>query len=326
MKLELRRSFGLLLKVTILIILFWVIYRHVFQEENLDDILSGFQQAWQNGNRTYLFFALLLMPINWSLEAQKWRVLVKPVESVSFFKALKAIFAGISLSLFTPNRIGEFAGRVLFLDPENKLRGIGLTLLGSLGQYAMTFGISIWGFYLFMTQFYEPAWSRAYLIVLAAVGVPVVLLSFYFKSDWIQDLLLKKLKFRRLEKYINPLESLSVKGLGVVLLYSALRYIVFTTQYILLIKVFGIEITWETGFILVSSIFFAQTVLPTLEFLGLLIKGELALFFLAYVTDLDLSVLAVAFAIWLINLVMPALLGSLFLWGVNLQTESKNEA
>ena len=177
---------------------------------------------------------------------------------------------------------------------------------------------------MFLNRYYETSFSTAY-VVLAAVIIPILLLSFYFKSDWIQDLLLKKLKFRRLEKYINPLDLLSVKELGIALLYSALRYVVFTTQYILLIKVFGIEITWEIGFILVSSIFFAQTVLPTLEFLGLLIKGELALFFLAYVTDLDLSILAAAFAIWIINLLIPALLGSLFLMGVNLDTEFENE-
>lgn len=324
MKSGLRRSIGLLLKVTILVILLWVIYQHVFQEENLEDILNGFSAAWKNGNRSFLFLALILMPVSWSLEAQKWRVLVKPVERVPFIIALKAIFAGVSLSLFTPNRVGEFAGRVLFLRPENKLRSIGLTLLGSLGQYAVTFGISIWGFYLFLNRYYESSVSTAY-VVLAAILIPSLLLSFYFKSDWIQDLLLKKLKFRRLEKYINPLDLLSVKELGIALLYSALRYVVFTTQYILLIKVFGIEITWEIGFILVSSIFFAQTVLPTLEFLGLLIKGELALFFLAYVTDLDLSILAAAFAIWIINLLIPALLGSLFLMGVNLETEVENE-
>ncbi len=324
MKSGLRRSIGLLLKVTILVILLWVIYQHVFQEENLEDILNGFSAAWKNGNRSFLFLALILMPVSWSLEAQKWRVLVKPVERVPFIIALKAIFAGVSLSLFTPNRVGEFAGRVLFLRPENKLRSIGLTLLGSLGQYAVTFGISIWGFYLFLNRYYETSVSTAY-VVLAALLIPSLLLSFYFKSDWIQDLLLKKLKFRRLEKYINPLDLLSVKELGIALLYSALRYVVFTTQYILLIKVFGIEITWEIGFILVSSIFFAQTVLPTLEFLGLLIKGELALFFLAYVTDLDLSILAAAFAIWIINLLIPALLGSLFLMGVNLETEVENE-
>jgi hypothetical protein len=306
MKSELRRSFGLLLKVTILIILLWVIYKHVFQEENLSDIWKGFRDAWYNGNRLFLFLAFLLMPINWFLEARKWQVLVAPLERVKSTDAFKAVFSGISVSLFTPNRIGEFAGRVLYLLPENKLRGIGLTLLGSLGQYAVTFGISIWGFYLFMTRFYASQWSYANLLPILAFVVPVLLLS--------------------LAKYINPLDSLSVKELGLVLIYSALRYLVFTTQYILLIRVFGIDITWVTGFILVSSIFFAQTVLPTLDFLGLLIKGELALFFLAYVTDLDLSVLAVAFAIWFINLLIPALLGSIFLWGVNLQTENNNEA
>ena len=325
MKKKNSRSLGLLLKVTIFAFLLWTIYKHVFHEENLDQILDGFREALKSGNRSYLFIAIALMFVNWSLEALKWKVLVKSLERITFPKSLMAIFSGISLSLFTPNRIGEFGGRILYLESQNRYKGVGLTLLGSLGQYAVSFTIGAIGFMLFYRRFYEQTLNLDWLLVVGAVVIPALVFLIFFKRSLIQSIMLDKLKLRRLEAYINPIGDVPVKSLVAVLAYSAARHMVFTIQYILLINVFGIELSWGTGAILVSSIFFAQTVLPTLEFLGLFIKGELALFFLGYVTDLDLSILAAAFAIWILNLIIPAILGSLFLWLLDLGKFERDE-
>jgi uncharacterized membrane protein YbhN (UPF0104 family) len=55
---------------------------------------------------------IVLMFVNWSLEALKWKISVQSVQPVSFFRSLKAIFSGVSFSVTTPNRTGEYLGRV----------------------------------------------------------------------------------------------------------------------------------------------------------------------------------------------------------------------
>ena len=55
-----------------------------------------------------------------------------------FFRSLKAIFSGVSFSVTTPNRIGEYFGRMLYMNEGNRLKVISLTILGSLSQLIVT--------------------------------------------------------------------------------------------------------------------------------------------------------------------------------------------
>ena len=72
-----------------------------------------------NAERTvFLAAVLLLMPLNWMLEVRKWQVLSSNSVQLSFNDSLKAVLAGLNTGFITPNRIGEFAGRILFL-PDN---------------------------------------------------------------------------------------------------------------------------------------------------------------------------------------------------------------
>lgn len=309
---------GLALKLIIFVLLLISIYQHLLGEENLEEILSEFQKALTGGSAYLLPIIVLLMFANWGLEGMKWKLLMQPLAQLSILKSVKAVFSGIGVSLFTPNRIGEFAGRILYLDASVRLQAISLTLLGSLGQFAVSFTIGIWTFWAFCTWYYEETMNLAYALPVLGILVPAALLSLYFKRDLIERFLVKGLKMSRFEKYVKPISLLEVKGLKRVLFYSLLRYAIFTFQYLLLLKVFGVNIPWTIGIVLVSSIFFTQTMLPTVEFLGILLKGQIALFFLSYATDLDLSILAAAFLLWIVNLMFPALLGSLFLWGVEI--------
>ena len=85
------------------------------------------------------------MFVNWSLEALKWKISVQSVQPVSFFRSLKAIFSGVSFSVTTPNRTGEYFGRVLYMDEGNRLRVISLTILGSISQLLVTIFFGLLG-------------------------------------------------------------------------------------------------------------------------------------------------------------------------------------
>ena len=66
-------------------------------------------QAWK------LVLVILLMFVNWGIEAKKWQVLMSSIQKVSFLRAYRAIFSGQALAFNTVNRIGDFAGRAVFL-------------------------------------------------------------------------------------------------------------------------------------------------------------------------------------------------------------------
>lgn len=86
----------------------------------------------------YLLMAVLLMPLNWSLEAIKWRFSMQLVYPYTFLGALKAVLAGLSTGLITPNRLGNFIGRVQHLPPDLKTKGTLLTMFCNVAQFIIT--------------------------------------------------------------------------------------------------------------------------------------------------------------------------------------------
>ena len=66
----------------------------------------------------------LMMLLNWSLEALKWKELTKAYHKMSFSEAFRSVISGVSTSFITPNRIGDFIGKLSYL-PKGK-RKIGL--------------------------------------------------------------------------------------------------------------------------------------------------------------------------------------------------------
>mgnify|MGYP000657183173 CR=1 FL=1 len=78
------------------------------------------------------------MMIQWMAEAKKWQLLLKGIVFVPLSKAVKSIFSGIAFSIATPNRFGEFIGRVLHLPKEARLQGTTCTFIGNFAQLIVT--------------------------------------------------------------------------------------------------------------------------------------------------------------------------------------------
>src|SRR5215471_17068263 len=81
-----------------------------------------------------LFAVFVLMFINWSFEAQKWKLSVHSVQPLNFFKAFCAVLSGVSFSVTTPNRTGEYFGRMLYMEEGNRLKIISMTVVTSMSQ------------------------------------------------------------------------------------------------------------------------------------------------------------------------------------------------
>src|ERR1041384_5710121 len=113
------KNISLLLKTAIVVVTLFYIYNKLALKNDFRQLLSLIHLR---GFNIFLLSGVLLMLFNWLFEAIKWRLLINAQEHISIKKALKAILAGISISIFTPNRIGEFAGRIYYLDNADKLK------------------------------------------------------------------------------------------------------------------------------------------------------------------------------------------------------------
>lgn len=103
------------------------------------DQLVGRDPEW-----VLLGTVLVLMLINWGIEAVKWQRLVRSVDRLSFGRAFMATIAGTSVGLVTVNRTGDFLGRIL-LDTGCADQGSFVAALGSIAQFVVTIDLRLFG-------------------------------------------------------------------------------------------------------------------------------------------------------------------------------------
>jgi hypothetical protein len=265
------------------------------------------------------------MLVNWSLEALKWKVLVQHIENVSFVRAFKAILAGVSLAMNTPNRVGEYFGRIIYINEGNRMRAIPLTLIGSISQLIITVLFGCFGL-LFLSDALQHMpqlnvglsliWINA--TIYGSLGAVTVLILFYYR---LRDAMKVVEKIPFVSKYIffiEKLEEFRWKELTKVLVLSLFRYATFIVQYVLLLQVFDVHISiWQSCW-LTMVMFLALAVIPTIALAELGLRGQLSMHLFGLFSNNTLGIIFTATGIWLINLVVPALAGSLFILGVKL--------
>jgi len=310
------RWISLLIKVVIAAASLYYIYYKIFNRTSVTstDLLAGFRDF------SFFQFSLLfiLMLGNWLIECVKWKLIVDHIQKISMVKSLKAILVGITVSVFTPNRAGEFGGRVFFLEPENRIRGIVLTFLGNFAQLLITVIAGVLGL-LFYLQRFTPINSRenAYLFLLIVATVVIIisgLLLFYFNVSLVTRLLTGFKLNERIRNYFDQLEEYSFVQLTSVFVLSLFRYIIFTAQFYLLLHWFNVQVSFLQGIVMIALTFFAITAIPTITLTELGVRGSAALAFIGLLSDNNSGIIAASFALWLINIAIPAIAGSLFVF------------
>lgn len=270
------------------------------------------------------------MLVNWGIEAWKWQIQLAPLEKISFIKAFKSVLAGCSITMLTPNRMGEFGGRILYVKEENRLRAITLTILGSISQFLITVVMGTIG--LIMMKYFAGKDSDTFRLVPAvlsntvlftAIGLSIFTLLFYFRIGWLVHLM-ERVKFlSKPLKYVRLLEQFTGKQLLRIAILSFLRYMVFILQYMLLIHVMGVDIDFGLSFWLLTIFYLLMAMAPTIGFAELPVRATASVELFKLFSPNIVGIQAAALGIWLINLVLPAVIGSILILGVKISKDDE---
>ena len=257
--------------------------------------------------------ALILVPLNWALEAFKWQKLVAQTHPLSFTNSLRAVFSGLSVGIFTPKRIGEIGGRIAYLPKAHRIKGGYFTLLGSLAQHitTLTVGAIATGFILFSKAFGQFTLPNALksTIATAFLLIYVCCLFLYFNSG----AALKHIrKINWLKRHLPIEHSFHTPWplLARVLFISHLRYLVFASQFALMLYYFQVDISWAHAFCGIAATYFILSLVPSTSLIELGIRGSVALFVIGGLSAPAPGILFASMLLWLINLALPSLLGS----------------
>ena len=306
----------------------WLSYSLYIQVKKQPDLPGAWEQIKQTPvDKVIIYIAavFILMLFNWLIETWKWQMAVKKIQQIGLFKAFKAILSGVSFSTTTPNRMGEYAGRVLFLDDGNRLRSISMTIVCSMSQLIITILMGCIGLAMLMNKIVGttiiPAndnslWVRIFLC--GSITVLLVMLLVYFRLS-VFSRLAEKIPWLNKNLYlVKDLDDAETGLLLKLLLLSFTRFIIFCIQYYLMFSLFNVGINWWQCFFGLSVVFLILAVIPTFAIADLGIRGEVTWRLMQLFTVNTLGVTLTITAIWFINLILPAIAGSILIAGVKL--------
>lgn len=278
-------------------------------DDDLQTVLNG---GFSASHWFFLVCVIALMPINWLLESFKWRVLLADVEHVPWHKAFFSVLAGLSVAIFTPNRIGEYVGRIWVLRARNRIAGIALTMAGSMAQSCITFFVGVICAWFWLVQRGGEAYIRIVDLGFATLLVAVVFILFLLIPQ-ISTCFLRLKLHRYLQSALERVAKLSFHVLASALAISLLRYSVFVIQFILLLIYFQTGMSLTESLLSIGLLYGSMLIIPTIAIAEPGVRGSLSLLIFGVFSSNSSGILAASLTLWIINLALPALVGAVYL-------------
>ena len=318
-----KKTLSFLIKIGIVVFSLYFLYKELVLKNDIINFDKSLFFKLITDNIILIVIVLFLMFLNWFLEALKWRYMISKIEKVSIYTSLKAIFAGITVSSFTPNRVGEYGGRVFYLEKADRLKGVIITFIGSMSQLLITilFGsisFIILSELLFESKILFSAISKFKLLVFLLLFLLNVFIFYFFYnvSSFISFFNLNKY-LNRFKQYIQTFTIYNSSELTNILLFSFSRYIVFSIQFLILLNVFEIDSSTFHSMLSVMLIFLFVSIIPTIVVAEIGVRGSVAIYVFSLFTINSIGVFSSTLLLWIINLVIPSLIGIYFVFNLN---------
>lgn len=298
----------------------WVIvavaWAYVFVSlANAPDLSQVFYILKNSGVAEFVLFLLvvLLIPVNWGIEALKWKILIQPLHPLPFINCFRAVLQGVTAGMLTPNRLGEFAGRIVDLPAEKRSAASVLSITGSFSQLFVTMllGVLAFAYMLIYVPHSHGVFAVAdYAILLIALVAMGVLLWFFTHTKLLANWIHKIPIIKKHQGYAGGIENIrGRKGLTIMLL-SMVRYAVFLHQFYLLLVVFRVDIAYNEAIMAIAGIYLLIAIIPMLAVGEPGVRGSVSILLFALFTSQPAAVFSVSLLLWILNVAFPAIIGS----------------
>lgn len=249
-----------------------------------------------------LLAAFLLMPVNWGVEAWKWKSVTSRLQTLSYGSAYKAVLMGLASGFFTPNRICDPVGRVMPLDEGNKGKGVMLSFVCTAAQsFACVF---------FLLISLSIGSIPQFLSLPSIICVAIALLAYITLPLWGKYVKIPKVPV--IDNAFRAMDEVSYPMLLTVSAQSALRFAIYSTQYYFMLLFMGVELTPFMALVLIPVNYFLISVTPSVSFSEVGIRGSYASLLIGGFTGEPVAAALAAVIVWVINYIVPLIAGTLF--------------
>lgn len=291
----------LLVKLLIVGAAFYFIYNQLANNDKLDwqKFLVLFHK---NQSVLGIAFILLLSVLNRLFEILKWQNLVSYLHPISLGEATKQVLAALTAGLFTPNGVGEYAGKALYFDKKDAKKVVFLNLICNGIQMILTVVFGVFGLLYFNAE-YNVITTKTITILF---GFMLILFAVLFSAKKIT------LKGYSIEKLIHKINEIPKSIHQKNTLLAILRYLVFSHQYYFLFLAFDVDLPYYILMSAITSVYFLASSLPTFQFLDFAVKGSVAVYFFGILGVNEWVTIFVTTLMWFLNVVLPVIWGSYY--------------
>lgn len=277
------------------------------------------QRLYFRHNGYILVVLCLLMILNWGLEAKKWQLLAAPVASISLGRAVRAVLIGLSLGFITPRSLGDYAGRMMETPCNNRERLVGAIFLNRISQSFSTCLFGVLGLiYLGATTTIDIQFPWACLFPLVLIATLACFLFLGKGRVWMNSLL-KRFAGKRLLQLVKIMGEYSNFDIRRLLAYANLRYLVFSFQFVLILKLAEIDLSLLQLAAGVAVVYLLKSLIPTFNFLSDLgVREFSALWVFSAFTLPENQLVLASLLLWCLNILLPTLFGGILILGFRL--------
>jgi hypothetical protein len=249
-------------------------------------------------NKLIFILVLLLTIANWLLEIFKWQTLVMSVQKINFKTAASQCLSALTVSLFTPNRAGDYLAKSLYFRPDKTKKIVALNTIGHGLQLLVTVFFGLLGL-TYLSFNYPISMSLNAELAALILFLTVLVLSLKVSQNW-------------LKKLFDYYKSLHLKLFVKTGALSVFRYLIFSHQYYILLLLFGLKVDYLVVMPAVFSMYLLASLLPALSITDWIVKSSAAVFMFGFLKVSALLVLQVSLLMWILNFALPAIVGGVY--------------
>ena len=295
----------LAIKLLIVVGAFYFIYNQLATNDKLDwnKFIVLFKKNQSVGG---ILFILFLSFANRFLEILKWQNLVSSFKIITIGEASMQVLASLTAGIFTPNGIGEYAGKTLYFEKNKAKKIIFINLLCNGIQLILTVVFGTIGLLVLGYNFW------------------VILIFATVFGFWILAFLSKKIKVKgySLEKLISKINEIPKNIHQRNIILGIARYLIFSHQYYFLFIAFDVHLPYFTLIATIATVYFLASSLPSFQFLDFAVKGSVAVYFFSLLGVNEWIVIFVTTLMWFLNVVIPVIIGSFYVLNFKSQWKS----
>lgn len=288
-----------------LLIVVGAIYFSYYQLANNDKLNWDKFLVLLQKNKSFsgISFILFLSFLNRFLEILKWQNLVRTIKNISISEAVKQVLAALTLGIFTPVGIGEYAGKALYFDKKLTKKIIFLNLICNGIQVIATVFFGIFGLLML-------GYSKWAMIMLG------IILLFIFSSFLTKNIKIKGYSIKDFIAQINEIpRQIHQKNI----IFGFCRYLVFSHQYYFLFLGFDVSIAYLPLMATITTVYLLASIIPSFQFLDFAVRGGLSIYFFGLLGVNEWIVVFVTTLMWFLNIVIPSLLGGFYVLNFKLK-------